>query len=254
MQQLIGQTMLLYFLVDMLLLMGANRFCGDSTSFQRAVLAALYGSLYAGACLLPELAFLTGFHWRFISLILSGIMTFLGSAGWVAKCLIYFLLQMAISGIVQSAGMRGVPGVLLATFGVFVLCAIGIRETVGKMYLPVELTWGDRKMKLTALRDTGNHLRDPVTGRPVLVVDAVTAEGLVGLSPQQLSCPLETITMVPGLRLIPYKTIGNTGFLLAMRMSEVRIGSWRGSSLVAFSPEVLSADGMYQALTGGNVQ
>ena len=31
----------------------------------------------------------------------------------------------------------------------------------------------------------------------------------------------------------------------------VKIGNWQGSTLVAFAPESLSAEGAYQALTGG---
>ena len=58
---------------------------------------------------------------------------------------------------------------------------------------------------------------------------------------------------LPGLRLIPYKTVGGSGLLLGLWLQDVKIGSSQGSSLVAFSPEIFSAEGMYQALTGGNV-
>ena len=85
----------------------------------------------------------------------------------------------------------------------------------------------------------------------VLVIDVDAAERLIGLSRHQLCCPVDTIGMLPGLRLIPYKSVGGSGFLLAMRLSDVKVGSWKGSGLVAFSPEVLSAEGSYQALTGG---
>ena len=43
------------------------------------------------------------------------------------------------------------------------------------------------------------------------------------------------------------------GRLLAMRLQQVRIGSWKGSCLVAFAPDGLSRDGAYQALTGGTL-
>ena len=56
----------------------------------------------------------------------------------------------------------------------------------------------------------------------------------------------------PGLRLIPYRTIGQSaGFLAAMRMENVKIGKWQGSRLVAFAPAGLDAEETYQALTGG---
>jgi len=116
----------------------------------------------------------------------------------------------------------------------------------------VELSYGDKRVQLTALRDTGNTLRDPVTGRQVLVVDASTAGKLTGLSVQQLKKPVESVTALPGLRLIPYRAVGQAGgLLLALKIPQAKIGSWQGSALVAFAPEGLGSDGTYQALTGG---
>ena len=132
---------------------------------------------------------------------------------------------------------------------IFVFCTI-LSKRRG-LYVPVELYYAGRKLTLTALRDTGHSLRDPITGRPVLIVDALTAEGLTGLSRQQLQKPLETMGTVPGMRLIPYKTIGGTGVMLALWLTDMKIGSQQRSGLVAFSPEVLSTDGVYQALFGG---
>jgi len=102
------------------------------------------------------------------------------------------------------------------------------------------------------LEDTGNCLRDPVTGASVLVVGAQAARLLTGLTQQQLRSPLTTLGTIPGLRLIPYRTVGTgAGLLLAMRFQNVRIGSWQGSTLVAFAPEGLEMGHPYQALTGG---
>ena len=109
-------------------------------------------------------------------------------------------------------------------------------------------------MRMTALQDTGNTLCDPVTGRPVLVVGVEIAQQLTGLTQQQLRCPVEAIAEapLPGLRLIPYRAVGQpSGLLLALRLQDVRIGNWKGSSLVAFAPDGLSREGAYQALTGG---
>ena len=119
--------------------------------------------------------------------------------------------------------------------------------------MPVELAYGDKHLHITALQDTGNTLRDPVTGRDVLVVGADVASELIGLTPHQLQSPVESVGVLPGLRLIPYHSVGTRSFMLAMRLQNVKIGTWQGSSLVAFAPEGLSSEGTYQALTGGLV-
>ena len=58
----------------------------------------------------------------------------------------------------------------------------------------------------------------------------------------------------PGLRLIPYKTIGQSdGFLLGMRIASAQVGDWKGGLLVALAPEEFNCEGKFQALTGGVV-
>ena len=54
------------------------------------------------------------------------------------------------------------------------------------------------------------------------------------------------------MRLIPYRTVGQQGaMLLAMRLRDVKIGSWRGNALVAFAPECFGKGDGYQILVGG---
>jgi stage II sporulation protein GA (sporulation sigma-E factor processing peptidase) len=118
----------------------------------------------------------------------------------------------------------------------------------------VELKYGKKHIHLTALRDTGNSLCDPITGKPVLVICGEVANRLTGLTIDELSRPLETMTNAPiqGLRLIPYRSVGQpAGLLLALKLPYVKIGKWSGSSLVAFAPEQLSGEGDYKALAGG---
>ena len=140
---------------------------------------------------------------------------------------------------------------LLALGAAGVFCLVGDRS--GDRYVPVVLRRGENRVCLTALRDTGNTLTDPVTGQPVLVVDGNTCASITGLTREQLRAPLEAITQLPGSRLIPYRAVGQpAGFLLALRLPEVRIGAWKGSCLVAFAPDGLD-NREFQGLTGGMV-
>ena len=118
-------------------------------------------------------------------------------------------------------------------------------------YIPVDLTYGENHLRLTALYDTGNNLVDPVTGEGVLILDAPAAQKLTGLTASQLRAPVEAMGALPGLRLIPYHTVGNSGFLLALRLSQAKIGDRQKCVIAAFSPQTFGND--YQALTGGNV-
>lgn len=248
-------VMLLNFAVDLLLLLAANRLSGFPPGWKRVLPAAALGGVYGGVCLLPGFRFLGNLLWRSVSL---GIMAWI-AFGWqlsaIRRGIVFVFLSMALGGIAVGLSGGGVVSLLLAALGISVMCKVGFSGYIGTAkYIPVELTCGDKCVKLTALSDTGNTLRDPVTGCPVLVVGAQVAQMLLGLTPQQLRTPVEALSAsgVPGLRLIPYRSIGQSGgMLLALRLKEVKIGSWKGSSLVAFAPEGLDSEGTYQALTGG---
>lgn len=251
----IDLVMLLNFLVDFLLLVGTNRLCGYSPGGKRCAIAAALGALYAGVCVLPGLSFLGNGLWRCIFLVLISVIAFGWSVSALRRGMVFVVLSMALGGIALGMGSTGFPGLILGAVVVFLLCFAGFRDKIGSVrYLPVTLRYGDQVMELTALEDTGNHLKDPVTGRSVLVIDGRQAQALTGLTRQQLCQPVQTMLSapIPGLRLIPYHTVGQPGgMLLALRIPEVTIGQWKGASLVAFAPDRICVDGAYQALTGG---
>lgn len=250
-------VVLLNFLVDLLLIMGTNRLCGLPRRLGRSILAAGVGGLYAGACLLPGFGFLGGSIWRTVFLALMGIVAFGWSAAALRGSVLLVLLSMALGGVALGLGSGSFISLVTAAAVLSGLCLLGFRGRPGQQaYVQVELCRGSERVRLLALRDTGNSLRDPVTGRSVLVVDPGIGARLLGLTPEQLACPVETVASgaVPGLRLIPFRSVGNGGGLLpALRMEQVRIGSWQGSTVVAFAPQALDREGTYRALTGGMV-
>ena len=248
-------VMLLNFAVDFLLLISANRLCGYPPKAGRAALAAALGSVYGGACMLPGFAFLGNFLWRLVSLALIALLAYGLSVSALRRGLVFVFLCMALGGIAAGMGNGGFFGLVASATVLWFLCMVGFRgKLFEQSYVPVELTYAGKKVRLTALHDTGNTLHDPVTGSPVLVVDARTAQKLTGLTPQQLRKPVETMHEKPGMRLIPYRAVGqDAGLLLGMKLASVRIGDWQGSRIVAFAPEGLSQEGTYQALTGGTL-
>ena len=248
-------VMLFNFVVDGLLLLVSERLCGYKPIRKRIILAAALGGVYGGLCLLPALSFLAGSLWRILSLLLM-----IGLAyGWRLQGLrrgcVFLLLTLALNGICGGYHSPGLGTLLSGAAILGILCAVGFCGHKGSGYIPVTLRHKGRSLTLTALEDTGNSLKDPVSGRSVLVIDAASAEALLGLTSKQLADPVGTVAAAPqpGLRLIPIQTVANGALLLAMRIEEVCIGTWKGSALVAFSPVELDRSGTYQALTGGTV-
>ena len=180
---------------------------------------------------------------RLCCLLLSVLLSFGFRVSSARSVVIFLVLQLAVTGISRAERL---PSMLLCALGIGAVSLFGSKE---ERLIPVELSYRGKTLSLNALRDTGNTLRDPVTGRQVLIVGADIAGMLTGLTPSQLENPVSTVGIIPGLRLIPYKTVGNTGFLLAMKIADAKIGNRQGSTIVAFSPNSLGSN--YQALTGG---
>lgn len=249
-----GGVFLINFFVSFLLLLAATRLCGYPIQYVRSALGAVFMSLHATCCLLPGFSFLGNLLWRVVSLAVGSVIAYDFTKSAFRVGVIFAFLSMALEGTVMGMEQGGIIGILCTAAVLCLLCFFGFRGRVGGIcYVPVELSYGDKRLRITALQDTGNTLRDPITGRDVLVIGADVAWELTGLTPQQLQKPIESVGLLPGLRLIPYHSIGANSFLLAMRLKDVKIGKWQGSTLVAFAPEGLSTEGTYQALTGGIV-
>lgn len=250
-------VIVLNFLVDFLLLLGTNRLSGFPLSAGRAAAAAALGGFYGGACLLPGFRFLGNTLWRVVALALMGVIAFGWNRSALRRCILFALLSMALGGIAIGLGSGNFISLLMSAAAVCMMCVVGFRGKVGdREYVPVVLTYRNKKVSIMALRDTGNTLTDPVTGQSVLVAGPEAAQALLGLTKHQLHDPVGTLAegIIPGLRLIPYRSVGQPGgMLLALRLDGVHIGKWQGSKLVAFAPEGLDSEGAYQALTGGIV-
>lgn len=242
----------LNFLVDFFLILGTNRLAGFPMGTKRAVLAAALGAVYSGACMVPEFRFLGSSFWRLISLGLMGSVAFGWNRSTLRRTVVFILLSMALGGIAVGFGRGSMQTLILSALGVWLLCRMGFAGEAGREYIPVIIRHEEKQVRLLALRDTGNTLRDPITGEGVLVISADTAEELTGLTQDQLSHPVETAANHPGFRLIPYHAVGTPGGMLLMkRFDDVEMDGRRRRILVAFAPEEIGRSETYQALAGG---
>ena len=243
----------LNFLIDWMLLLGVNRLAGFPPGKGRTAAAAAVGSGYAGLCFLPGCGFLAGDLWRGLSLGLMSLTAFGLGRSAVRRGLLFVLLSMALGGIAICADLGSVPGLIFCGGGLWLLCRWGFRgQVLGRKLVEVQLFHRGNAVRLTALCDTGNGLRDPLTGEPVLVVDAEAGWALLGIGPEEFRDPAALVAAHPELRLrlLPYGTVGNSGLLAAIRCDRVELDGRPSGTLTAFSPQKFG-NGEYQALTGG---
>ena len=213
------------------------------------------GGIYGWICMMPGLFMMGSLFGRLVSLSAISAICFGWNFGTLRRGAVFAVMTFALNGILPAAEGRNWLQILLCALLLWLLCSIG-RESPGRECIPVELEWEEQVVRLLALRDTGNLLRDPLTGEQVLVAGADVAVELLGLTPHQILHPVETVSAgaLQGLRLIPYQSIGQPGgLMLGLRLKNVKLGNRRLDPLVAFAPQKIAGEEGYRMLTGGNL-
>ena len=110
----------------------------------------------------------------------------------------------------------------------------------------VELYLGNEKYPIKGMIDTGNGLRDPISGKPVNILDCATAKKLFGEK------------YLKDIRYIPYQSIGKkAGVLPAVWIDRMCIQKdtecWVERPLIAISEEAISKGGEYEMILNPNI-
>lgn len=266
-------------LMDALVLLATAQLGGICPKRGRCFWAAILGGVYSVAVFLPGGEVLASWLGKAVAGTLMVLTAYGGERHILRVILLFFGVSCGMAGCVMALGAvaGGIPlenGVLYTNVDVGVLLSVSaaaygvltlvFRASAGKrvrgLLVPVTLAWDDRRVHLTVLCDTGNSLRDPVTGRTVLIADSLQLRELFPvelrplLHPERLRSPAE----LPGMlgewrvrfRLIPYRAVGvSGGMLVAFKTDWGEVGGRRYDRLmVALSPTELG-DG-YAGLWG----
>ena len=175
--------------VNVCLLLLTSRLMGYQTDRKRIAAGAALGSM--GACLLETgSAYLTTAGWFLGTILTAAVMirTAYGKRNTYIKCLVVlylegwllggpirYLEQFCVpAGFMMAGGSMVLAGILLAVE--WVLVKLRKREDI---ICPVALYLGEASISTEGLVDTGNSLRDPVSGRPVSVCTEPVLQALV---------------------------------------------------------------------------
>ena len=251
----IDLVFLLNFTVDFLLIQGTNRLTGYQENCRNGIRASTFGGVYGAVCALPGWQFLGNRLWRLVFLMIIGVIAFGLSRSAIQRIPVFLILSMALGGIASGTSVHSWFGLILCGCFLCLLCRVGFLRGIGnESYIPVQLCWQGKWVNMYALRDTGNVLRDPLTGEQVLICGADVGEELLGLSRSCFRDPVGTVMQkrIPGMRMIPYHAVGNPGgMLLALRLNQAVIAGVKREPLVAFAPEEIAKGEVYRMLTGG---
>ncbi len=170
-------------LADYLLCLSAGRLCGLRLRRGRYLAAALLGAAYAVAVYLPGLGFLSLPAGRLGAGVCIGLLAF-GKERQPLRCTgVLLLVGAAFGGALWAVSLAGGDGtggfvplslpLLMMSFGLcYALLSLLLRARsllTERQRVSVRLRFLGREAVFLALRDTGNALSDPLTGRHVLV-------------------------------------------------------------------------------------
>lgn len=268
----VDMVFILNFCVNYLLLRGTALLGASAQRKRRCVFAALIGALYALA--VYPFAWLRLFPMKLITAALMLLCAFGARRSTLRLAAVFGTLSLVLCGAIFGVQMlQGRPflyrksllfpvsfaSVLLTAFAVTLSCRLLLPRLnhAPDSVVRLKLSIGNASTEITALRDSGNTLVDPVSGQSVLTAHWTVAAMLL---PEKLTAKDFSQPAILALRLkkysprlIPYRAVGVDGGLLLAISCNITLEGKKIGSLIAFSPTPLSDGGAYDALIGGMI-
>lgn len=240
----------------------------------RGVIFSALGALYACAALFLAVPSRVAFVADCGVCLLMCVGVFYSRKGRARRVLLPFLLyfgvSMALGGVMSGMATLlskadlppGREGGELSSVGFFLLAAFGGTATLlwgrlcqrrakGKR-AELTLTLAGKSRSFQCLVDTGNLLRDPVSGRPVALIDRRAAKGFLPEAVLTVAGERDAhgLTELPQelvrrTRLVPASTATGGGMLLGLLPDRAVLDTGRGGAEVALliAPVALNASG-----------
>lgn len=243
---------LINFSMDFLCLFLVARLLSRPFSLLRVVLSSTFGGLYSVVSLFSPIE-TWGWFFDIIFCIFMCLIAFFrrkeGIGSLVLSSAVFFLASMLLGGIMTAifnlmnranppldsfTDDQGMPLWLFALVAALAsaITWIGGRFLRRRAQIPaaqVEIRLGNRKAVIHAMCDSGNLLRDSISGKPVIVSDVKNAINLLPANCEAIKeWNAETVHSLPPdiaarVRLIPTSSVGSDGIMLALRPDSVTI-------------------------------
>ncbi|WP_026895200.1 sigma-E processing peptidase SpoIIGA [Clostridiisalibacter paucivorans] len=250
------------FIINFIILYIVKKYTGANTTKSRMVIGALTGALYTLVVFFPQLYFLAKLPVKlavsvliiilafnperirdFMKLIATFyVVSFVFAGASLALIFIFDVNNYTENGIFYIDGFS-IGMLFLAIFISFILIKFvwGYIKTKLKrkdMYVPISIILNRKIINITALMDTGNSLKDPVTDVPVIIAQFSEIKELLPYDVQQffslykednlnvlwevMSKSMDNIKF----RIIPFKSLGKeNGILLGFKPDKVVINT-----------------------------
>lgn len=258
----------------------------------RLILSAILGGIYSILAYMEILEIYSNFA---LKIVLSIVMVYMAyhakNVKQLAKQLIFFYLTSFVFGgcafallyfikpqeiLIRNGTYIGtyplkitiLGGIVGFTITVIAFHFVKKKITKKNMYCNITIYFEEKNVTATALLDTGNMLKDPITSMPVIVVEKEILKNILpeiilnnlnkiigGDVPKEIYED-ENLEYITKFRVIPFSSIGKTnGMLLGFKANKVEIKDeesieTRNNVIVGIYENKLSKKNQYSALIG----
>lgn len=258
----------------------------------RLVASSLLGGIYA---VVTYLEILPIYSSLFMKIILSILMVYLAFRAKSIKNLckqlvIFYLISFAFGGcafallyFIKPQDILMKNGVYVGTYPLkiallggivgFIIVHIAFKIVKTKLrkkdiIYEIKIKVGEKTLQVNAMLDTGNMLKDPISGMPVIVVEKAqlysllpsklldNIEKMIGGEGESLINQIEEKNILTKFRMIPFSSVGKqNGIMLGFKVDEVTIEKdeglqTRNDVIIGIFNYTLSKNGNYVALIG----
>lgn len=246
------------FIINFIILYVTKRFTRTETTRFRLIIASLIGAVYTLVVFYPELSFMVNFTMKLSVSILIVIIAF--NPATIKKFLKLFATFYIVSFVFAGSALalfyltdvdsyigKGIFYIKDFPIKILVFAIVTswilikytwsyIHEKISKdkILVPITILLKDREVHITALVDTGNSLKDPLTDTPVIIVQFSAIKNILPDKTRKIfeMYDVNNLGLVSTLlydsrhevkfRVIPFKSIGReNGILLGFKPDKV---------------------------------
>lgn len=256
----------------------------------RILLSSIIGSAYA---IIVYLKILTIYSNIFAKIILSVVMVYIAFSPqnikqMLKQLLIFYLTSFIFGGctfaliyFIKPENVKINNGVFVGTYPIkvaliagliaFIITQIAFKINKSKLssknqFAEIEIFYKTNQIKVKALIDSGNLVKDPISNMPVIILEKEQMQNLINaklldyieqiLGGDEITQTDEDLTKI---RVVPFMSIGKeNGMLVGIRADKVQIKyeeeiSQRKNVIVCLYSKKLTKDDKYNALIGLNL-
>ncbi len=242
------------FSMDFLCLYLSAKLLSHKMPLLRGLLAAILGGIYANAALFFSFSRGVAFVFDVIACALICAIAFFSLKEWrryPLYILVYTAVSMALGGAMtalfnlfnRSGIFDGIKetdgdGISVWLFALLAIVSAAITLVGGRFFTKrmsvgeaeLEITYGGRSVRILGMTDSGNLLRDPISGKPCIVADVSALSPILPAELREIANNMGSLNFdfistehKRRLVLIPAATVSGSGMLLGVRADRVSL-------------------------------